>query len=100
MSVSGTMAAGEYRTIAKEGVAVRGKVIGVNRITEIFIVKHEDGFSVVEPIGYLVEIGDEITGNLDYEGPEVLYNVTQEVLMESAIIQAVVPTFEAARRRI
>lgn len=65
----------------REGVAVHGIVVAVNKVTEMFIVKHEEGCSVVEPIGYLVSLGDVI-------------------IMESAIVQAVVPTYGAARRRI
>jgi hypothetical protein len=70
-----------YRAIVREGVAVHGIVVAVNKVTEMFIVKHEEGCSVVEPIGYLVSLGDVI-------------------IMESAIVQAVVPTYGAARRRI
>ena len=84
----------------REGVAVHGIVVAVNKVTEMFIVKHEEGHSVVEPIGYLVSLGDVIIGNLDREGPEVLRNVTQDCVIESAIVQAVVPTYGAARRRI
>ena len=79
---------------------MHGIVVAVNKVTEMFIVKHEEGYSVVEPIGYLVSLGDVIIGNLDREGPEVLRNVTQDYVMESAIVQAVVPTYGTARRRI
>ena len=79
---------------------MHGIVVAVNKVTEMFIVKHEEGCSVVEPIGYLVSLGDVIIGNLDREGPEVLRNVTQDCVIESAIVQAVVPTYGAARRRI
>lgn len=66
----------------------------------MFIVRHSEGFSVIEPCGETVELGDVISGNLDWEGPEPLKNVTQGVQMPYAIVQACFPTFEPANQML
>lgn len=81
-------------------ITIRGIVVAVGKVAEMIVVQHNDGFSVVELFGDIAEKDDIISGNLDSEGTEDLYNVTRNEKMTGVIIQACFSTFEQAHRMI
>lgn len=65
----------------------------------LLVVRLEDGmYSVVEPMGgYNIEIGDELTGDLETQGSTVLMNITYNEEID-AIIQYVAGSKQDAFR--
>lgn len=66
---------------------MKGKVIWIDpQNSELIKVKIDGSYvALIELLGHGVEIGDEITGDLESLGRETLYNVTQQEELEVSI---------------
>ena len=62
---------------------MNGKIVLINQKNGLAaLITENDDYTSFEPLGHIIELGDNITGNLESLGGETWYNETQNEHIE------------------
>jgi hypothetical protein len=81
--------AGNELSIYSEGFFMRGKITKINCRAGLAVVQiSKDSFSVFEMMGSTVDVGQEISGNLELRGTVAVRNLSRNMDMETYVLES------------